>query len=92
MINARMKMAAGAMACDKVLEREAIERNNIDMVHVHVNVNKRKMKKFSGVLRRFDIKYTTKSKIRVTPTLFGKSAIIDADQVNTLEFSKFKQG
>ena len=66
------------MACDRVLDSAAIERKNIDMTNVHWNVNSRKTKNAPGSRLRFVMKYTIKSKINVTPTLFGRSAIIEA--------------
>jgi hypothetical protein len=56
MTRARMKIAAGANACDMVLESAAIDRNHIDMLKVHTNVNKKKTKKWPGVLRRLVMK------------------------------------
>ena len=51
-----MKIAAGAIAWDNVLESAAIDRKYIDIVRVHMNVNKKKAKKWPGVLRRFVMK------------------------------------
>jgi hypothetical protein len=46
-------MAAGAIACAKVRERAAIHLKNMDIVRVQTKVNSKKMKKASGVRRRF---------------------------------------
>jgi hypothetical protein len=51
-----MKIAAGAIACESVRDKDAMERKNIDMVKVHMNVNKKKTKKCPGVLLRFVMK------------------------------------
>jgi len=51
-----MKIAAGAIACDRVLDNAAIERKYIDMVRVQTKLNRRYTKKFSGVLRRLVMK------------------------------------
>jgi hypothetical protein len=51
-----MKIAVGAKACEIVLESDAIDRNHIDILKVHTNVNKKKTKKWPGVLRRFVMK------------------------------------
>jgi len=73
-----MMIAAGAIACAKVLDSAAIHRKNMDMVRVHTNVNNKNVKKASGVRRRFVKKYKTKSKVMVVKILFGKSHNIDA--------------
>lgn len=73
-----MMIAAGAIACANVLESAAMQRKNIDMVRVQTNVNSKKVKKASGVRRRFVMKYNTKSNVIVVNILFGKSHNIDA--------------
>jgi hypothetical protein len=78
MTKARMKIAAGAIACDSVLDSAAIDRKYIDIVKVHTSVNKKKTKKCPGVLRRFVMKYSVKSNTMVVPILLGKSQSIEA--------------
>jgi hypothetical protein len=56
MTKARMKIAAGAIACESVLDNDAIERKYIDMVRVQTKLNRRYMKKLSGVLRKLVMK------------------------------------
>jgi len=73
-----MKIAAGAIACDKLRDRAPMERKNMDMVTVQTNVNRKNTKKWPGVRRRFVMKYTVRSNTIVVPILFGKSVIIDA--------------
>jgi hypothetical protein len=73
-----MKIAAGAMACDKLREREAIERKTIDIVRTHMKLNKKKTKKAPTSLRRFVIKYMTRLKKIAVTILLGKSQIIEA--------------
>ena len=57
---ARIKMPAGANACAKLRETEAMKRNNIDIVSVNVNEIKRKKKKAPGSRRRLTMKYRTR--------------------------------
>jgi hypothetical protein len=53
MMRARMKTAAGAIAWDKLREREPILRKIMDIVMITVKLNKKKVKNASGVRRRF---------------------------------------
>jgi hypothetical protein len=49
-------MAAGARACERVLEIEAMKRKSMDIVRVAVKLISRKKKKGPGSLRRLAIK------------------------------------
>ena len=40
MINASIHTAAGAIACARDLEQAPMKRNNIDMVRVHIMLNR----------------------------------------------------
>ena len=55
---ARIKTAAGAMAWERVLETEAMVRNNIDMTKVNMNEISRKKKKLPGFRLRLVMKYS----------------------------------
>ena len=59
----RIKTAAGAIACDKVLLTEAIVLNSIDMTRVNIKEISRKKKKFPGCLLRFVMKYNVMLKV-----------------------------
>jgi hypothetical protein len=52
----RIRMAAGARACERVLEIEAMKRKSMDIVRVAVKLMSRKKKKGPGSLRRLAMK------------------------------------
>lgn len=56
----RIKIAAGAKACERVRETEAIDRNNMDMTKVNMKDIRTKKKKFPGWRLRLDMKYNVK--------------------------------
>lgn len=70
---ARIRIAAGANACDNVRETEAIVRKSIDMVKVMKKVISRKKKNAPGVLRRPVMKYSVRLKMMEFPILYGMS-------------------
>ena len=59
----RIKTAAGAMAWERVLETEAMVRNNMDITRVNIKDIKRKKKKFPGCRLRLTMKYNVVLKI-----------------------------
>ena len=75
---ARIKTAAGAIACERLRDREAILRKTMDMVSTHMKLNRKKTKKWPASRRRLVIKYRTRLKKMAVMILLGKSQIIEA--------------
>ncbi len=75
---ARIKTAAGAIACDKVRETEAMVRNSIDMTKVSVNEIRMKKKKFPGWRFKLTMKYRIKLNVMAFVILYGMSVNIEA--------------
>jgi hypothetical protein len=51
---ANINTAAGAIACDRVRDTEAIVRNNMDITNVNMKEINKKKKKFPGCLFKLD--------------------------------------
>lgn len=75
---ARIRIAAGAIACDRVRETEAMVRNNIDITIVNMKDIKRKKKKFPGFRFRLTMKYSVRLKMMALQILYGISVSIEA--------------
>lgn len=78
MTMAKIKTAAGAMAWERVLETDAMVRNNMDMVNVRMNEMRAKKKKFPGWRFRFVMKYMVRLNVMALQILYGMSVSMEA--------------
>jgi hypothetical protein len=73
---ARMKIAAGAIACASDLETEPMNLKNMDMTTVVKNEIRTKKKKAPASRRRFVMKYNTTLNTIALAILYGTSTSI----------------
>ena len=75
---AKIKIAAGAKACESVRETDAMVRKSIDMVNVKKKEISKKKKNGPGSLRRLARKYSGRLKQMALRTLYGMSVNMEA--------------
>ena len=75
---ARIKSAAGAMACESVRETEAIVRKNMLIVRTIMKEMNQKKKNAPGVRRRLTMKYKVMLNTMEFMILYGMSVSIEA--------------